>query len=149
MMWLFARAACAAALVLSGCANGPSIGRSDRDAVLKVLEGQVGAWNRGDLDGFLAGYVRSSEVTFYSGKSPLKGFEPLHERYRARYASEGKEMGRLEFSEIEIDLLGPDAAVARARWRVKMSAEELDGLFTVILKRFSCGWRIVHDHTSG
>jgi beta-aspartyl-peptidase (threonine type) len=117
--------------------------------VLNVLEDQVAAWNRGDLDGFLAGYVNSPDVTFFTGKSALRGFEPLRERYRTRYASEGKEMGRLDFSEIAIDVLGPDAAVARARWRVKMSAEELDGLFTVVLRRFPDGWRIVHDHTSG
>ncbi len=148
MRWWVARGACAAGLLLFGCASGPSLGRTDRAAVLKVLEDQVTAWNRGDLDGFLAGYLDSPDVTFYSGKSALKGFEPLRERYRARYASEGKEMGRLEFREIEIDLLGHDAAVARARWHVKMSTEELEGLFTVVLRRFRDGWRIVHDHTS-
>ena len=38
-----------------------------REAVLKVLDDQVEAWNQGDLEGFMKGYWQSEELTFYSG----------------------------------------------------------------------------------
>jgi ketosteroid isomerase-like protein len=30
-----------------------------------------------------------------------------------------------------------------------MKKENLDGLFTLIMRKTDDGWRIVHDHTSG
>ena len=36
-------------------------------AIRRLLDAQVEAWNRKDLDGFLDGYWRSPEVVFQSG----------------------------------------------------------------------------------
>ncbi|HXU13250.1 MAG TPA: DUF4440 domain-containing protein, partial [Candidatus Binatia bacterium] len=70
-------------------------------------------------------------------------------RYRRRYKAEGKEMGRLDFTEDTIEMLGADSAVGRGRWNLTLSdGKKLTGLYTVILKRLPEGWRIVHDHSS-
>jgi uncharacterized protein (TIGR02246 family) len=118
------------------------------DAVKAVLAEQVAAWNKGDLDRFLDTYWDSDELTFFSGGAVTKGRKAVAERYRKNYRTEGKEMGKLSFSELEVELLGPDAAMARARWKLVTSKETLGGLFTLILKKFPDGWKIVHDHTS-
>ena len=117
-------------------------------AIRKVLDDQVAAWNKGDLEGFMAGYWKSDELTFFSGKEVTKGWNATLERYKKRYQSEGKEMGKLTFSELSIDVLGPEAAVVRGRWKVVTSKETLQGLFTLIFKKTADGWKIVHDHTS-
>jgi ketosteroid isomerase-like protein len=114
-----------------------------------VLEEQDVAWNRGDLDGFMKGYWNSPDLSFYSAANKTRGWQATLERYQKKYKSEGKEMGKLTFSELDIELLGPTSAVVRGRWHLKMSKEEPHGLFTLIFKRFPEGWRIVHDHTSG
>jgi ketosteroid isomerase-like protein len=57
-------------------------------------------------------------------------------------------MGTLSFSDIEVTLLSPDAAVVLGRWRLKRGNDEPHGRFTPIFKRLPEGWRIVHDHTS-
>src|SRR5262245_15423055 len=121
---------------------------AEKKAIQKVLDDQVAAWNRGDLEAFMAGYWKSDELSFYSGKDKTLGWKATLERYRKRYQAEGKEMGKLTFSELQIDLLGPDAAYVRARWHVEMKKETLQGLFTVIFKKSADGWRVVHDHTS-
>ena len=122
----------------------------DRQAIQDVLDAQVAAWNRADLDGFMTGYWRSPELTFFSGKEITSGWEATLDRYRKRYQTEGRDkMGTLSFSELEIDLLGPDSAFVRGRWNLVTSKEPLGGLFTLLFKRKSEGWRIVHDHTSG
>ena len=58
-------------------------------------------------------------------------------------------MGRLRFDDLEVQLLGPDAALARGRWHLVMKdGSEPNGLFTLIVRLFPDGWKIVHDHTS-
>jgi beta-aspartyl-peptidase (threonine type) len=58
-------------------------------------------------------------------------------------------MGRLGFDAIEVFPLGPDAAFARGGYRLRLKdGSEPHGLFTLVLRRFPEGLRIVHDHTS-
>jgi len=113
-----------------------------------VLDGQVGAWNRRDLEGFMQGYWHSPDLTFYSGGTVVSGWESTLERYRKRYQSEGNEMGKLDFSALKIELLGPSAAFVRGRFHLKMTSGESSGIFTLTFRKFAGGWKIVHDHTS-
>jgi ketosteroid isomerase-like protein len=121
---------------------------SHRAQIMEVLNKQVEAWNQRDLEGFMRGYWRSTDLTFYSGGTPLSGWQSTLDRYRQRYQSEGREMGHLDFSDLQIEGLGSDAAFVRGKWHLKMTAGEAGGLFTLIFRRFSDGWKIVHDHTS-
>jgi beta-aspartyl-peptidase (threonine type) len=118
-------------------------------AVRAVLDRQVADWNKGDLDGFLTGYWISPEVVFQSGGQRFDGWEAMRDRYRRRYQAEGRAMGRLVFSGLDIELLGPEAALARGRWQRTMpDGATPGGLFTVIFRKLPEGWKIVHDHTS-
>jgi beta-aspartyl-peptidase (threonine type) len=130
---------------VSGGDFGPNIRQA---AIQQVLNDQVAAWNKGDLGSFMAGYWKSDELTFFSGKDVTKGWNATLERYKKRYQADGKEMGKLTFSELQIDPLGPEGAVVRGRWKVVTSKETLEGLFTVVFKKTADGWKIVHDHTS-
>ncbi len=117
-------------------------------AIRQLLQSQVEAWNHHDLDGFMAGYWRSSDLTFFSGTTVTQGWEPTLARYRKSYQSEGRSMGTLSFSDLQVQLLGPDAAFVRGRFQLVMpDGKQPHGLFTLILRKFPEGWRIVHDHT--
>ena len=141
---IVAGAAALAALVVTASAEGPPA-----TAVRSVLGAQVEAWNRGDLEGFMAGYWRSPELVFCSGDTVTKGWDETLARYRKRYQSEGREMGQLRFDAVEVVPLGDDAALARGAWRLHMTdGKEPHGLFTLLLRRLDGAWRIVHDHTS-
>jgi ketosteroid isomerase-like protein len=126
--------------------------RADLEKGMKqLLLTQVEAWNHGDLDGFMQGYWHSPDLTFFSGATVTHGWEPTLLRYRERYKSEGKEMGKLAFQDLTVDLLSPKSGVVRGKWQLTMSTtdgKQPHGLFTLILKRMPEGWRIVHDHTS-
>jgi beta-aspartyl-peptidase (threonine type) len=139
-----------APVILPGLAALGQARDADWDrAVRAVLERQVADWNRGDLDGFLSGYWKSPKVVFQSGGERFDGWEAMRERYRRRYQAEGRAMGRLEFSELDVEALGPQAALARGRWRLAMpDGTRPGGLFTVIFRKLPEGWKIVHDHTS-
>ena len=119
-----------------------------KKAIESVLDKQVAAWNRSDLEGFMAGYWKSPQLTFSSGNSKVQGWQGTFDRYKQRYQSEGREMGKLAFAELEIEPLGPDSAFVRGRFQLELSKEAPTGLFTLIFRKFPEGWRIVHDHTS-
>jgi beta-aspartyl-peptidase (threonine type) len=137
------------ALPAAAPAAAASAADETRALVRALLDAQVAAWNRGDLEGFMAGYWRSPELVFLSGGSVTKGWEATLARYRARYQSEGREMGRLGFDAVEVVPLADDAAFARGAYRLKLKdGSEPHGLFTLLLRRVDGAFRIVHDHTS-
>jgi beta-aspartyl-peptidase (threonine type) len=126
----------------------PPSDREVKAAVREVLDRQVAAWNKGDLEGFMAGYWKSPDLTFFSGKTAERGWQATLDRYRKRYQGEGQEMGRLTFDEVRIDVFGPDAALVRGRWQLVRKADRPGGQFTLVFRKLLEGWRIVHDHTS-
>lgn len=128
--------------------------KSDDDAthaaIRQLLVKQVDAWNRHDLEAFMAGYWNSPNLTFFSGSTVTRGWQPTLQRYRNKYQAAGKEMGKLDFYDLDIDVVAPDAAVVQGHWKLTMkdAAQSNGGLFTLILRKFPEGWKIVHDHTS-
>lgn len=135
--------------LLIGTANGQNWPAADADAAIRhVLQSQVDAWNRHDLDGFMAGYSRSPDLTFFSGTTETKGWEPTLARYRKNYQAEGRSMGTLSFSDLQVEVLGPNAAFVRGRFQLVMpDGKQPHGLFTLVFRKFPEGWRIIHDHT--
>ena len=125
-----------------------SVPPADREAVEAVLAGQVRAWNRGDLDGFMEGYWRDDGLTFVSGDTVERGWEKTRARYVRRYKSEGKKMGRLSFAELEIDGLTRDTALVRGRYVLSLKSGMSTGRFTLVFRKFPDGWKITSDHTS-
>lgn len=138
-----------AVALLIGAASAQSTSASNPDAAIRrVLQSQVDAWNHHDLDAFMAGYWRSPDLTFFSGTTVTKGWEPTLARYRKNYQGEGRSMGTLSFSDLQVEVLGPDAALVRGRFQLFMpDGKQPHGLFTLIFRKFPEGWRIVHDHT--
>ena len=118
-------------------------------SIRKVFDDQVAAWNRGDLDGFLAGYWRSPKVVFQSGGTRHDGFDAMRDRYRRRYQADGRAMGQLAFADLEVETFSPDAAMVRGRYNLSMpDGSRPTGLFTLIIRRLDGAWKITHDHTS-
>jgi ketosteroid isomerase-like protein len=137
-----------ASLVVS--AGGLDSSDGARAAIRKVIEEQQAAWNRHDLEGFMAGYWDSPELTFFSGAHEAKSWQAALDRYKEKYQSAGREMGKLEFANLRIEMLGPEAAFVRGEFHLTMAdGKTPHGLFTLIFRKFPEGWKIVHDHSSG
>src|SRR5438045_3346364 len=93
----------------------------DSTSIQQVLSTQADAWNRHDLDGFMNGYWNSPELTFFSGSNAARGWQAALDRYRKNHQSEGHEMGKLEFSDLQIEPLASDAAFVRGAWKLTLS----------------------------
>ncbi|MGD0508558.1 MAG: nuclear transport factor 2 family protein [Terriglobales bacterium] len=128
---------------------GQDAGDVGRVAIRKVIEEQQTAWNRQDLEAFMAGYWNSPDLTFFSGGHESKGWQPALDRYKKNYQGAGHEMGKLEFANLRIEILGPEAAFVRGEFHLTMSdGKTPHGLFTLVFRKFPEGWKIVHDHSA-
>jgi uncharacterized protein (TIGR02246 family) len=117
------------------------------DEIRQVLNRQAADWNRGDVDAFMNGY---DESVVFVGSALTRGRQQVLESYRKRYSTREK-MGTLQFSGLEIRLLGGDHAFVLGQWNLQRKPDaggDAGGWFTLLFRRTSAGWRIVHDHTS-
>ncbi len=111
-----------------------------------VLDAQVAAWNRGDVDAYMDGYARSDD-TMFVGTDVTRGWTKVRDRYKAKYDSRAK-MGTLAFSDLDLRPLGKDDVVVTGAWKLTRDADTPHGRFTLIVHRRPEGWRIVYDHSS-
>lgn len=120
---------------------------ADRAAIEGVLNAQEQDWNRGDVDAFLTGYWQSPELTFEGSGGIARGWDGVLARYKKNYPDRAA-MGQLDFSQLEFQFLGPDAALVLGHWHLKREKGDIGGVFSLVWKRFPDGWKIIHDHTS-
>jgi ketosteroid isomerase-like protein len=119
----------------------------DEAAIRTLLVDQTAAWNRGDIDGFMAGYWKSDETEFVSAEGISRGWQALLERYKRSYPDR-KAMGTLSFSNLEVRVECPGAAYAIGEYHLQREKDNPSGIFTLNLRKFPDGWRVVVDHTT-
>ena len=125
-------------------------GTSAKAQVIALLTGQVQAWNKGDLNTFMKGYSHSPETEYVGASGIVQGWKAIEERYQRNYQAT-KSMGRLRFDDLHVTVLAPDAALAVGEYVLQSGNngnKESRGVFTLVLRRFPEGWRIINDHTS-
>jgi ketosteroid isomerase-like protein len=60
-------------------------------------------------------------------------------------------MGRLSFSNVEVRVLAPDLALVTGEFHLERTTAgggNAAGRYTLILRKTTAGWKIIHDHTS-
>lgn len=129
--------------------NAQSAGKKQKikSEVRAVLDSQVAAWNRGDIEGFMDGYWKSEDMRFVSGNGVSKGWQAALDRYKTGYDTREK-MGTLSFSNLEINVLNKKSAFVMGRFTLERKNDTPTGLFTLIFRRIDKAWKVVHDHTS-
>ncbi len=117
-------------------------------AIEAMLNRQAEAWNRGDLNAFVADYAArctlvGSEITETTRARVLAHYK---EKYPSRAA-----MGNLAFSDLAVHLLKADIAIVTAHWhldRDTKSGGPVGGVFSLVCQLSGGAWQIVLDHTS-
>ena len=129
--------------------------QADESQIRAAVQQQVEAWNRGDIAAFMQVYEKSQETTFI-GANIGKGYDRILERYQRNY-SNPEQMGKLRFNDLEVRLLPgtcgkTEFAIVTGRFHLdrtqKGEAKKDDGIFSLVWRKGSEGWRIVLDHTS-
>ncbi len=120
---------------------------SDVETIEQLLKAQDAAWNKGDIESFMQTYWKSDELTFSGGGTTTRGWQATLDNYKKRYPAGS--MGQLRFDHLETTTMGPATAMVLGQWYLEMEDKtKRDGNFTLLLRKFDDGWKIVHDHSS-
>jgi beta-aspartyl-peptidase (threonine type) len=115
-------------------------------AIRAVLDAQIAAWNRADIEGYMDGYDLSPDTRIFFGEN-FHGWRDTLERHKRTYDTPEK-MGVLTFLEVDFAMLSKDAALVFGRLHLQQVNDESHGRFTLLFKKMKDGWRIVYDHTA-
>lgn len=131
-------------LVVSVVARSQS---KDEKEIRQLLAMQTGAWNRGDLEGFMQTYWKSDSLMFI-GKNGVKwGWQETMDNYKKGYP-DTTAMGKLSFEIIQVKRLSVLYFYVVGKWMLKRSIGDLSGHYDLLLKKIKGKWVIVADHSS-
>lgn len=135
-------------VVATGCAEKEARLENEMEIEIRdvVLEGEAW-WNKGSIEGFMGTYWKSPDLRFASGGTVRYGWQTTLDGYLKRYPDRAT-MGRLVFSDLDITVLTHESALVFGAWKLEREHDQPHGLFTLLLRRFDEGWRIVADHSS-
>jgi len=116
-------------------------------AMTAVLTAQQDAWNSGDIEGFMQGYIQNDQLRFASGGDITLGWQETLNRYQKRYSDRAK-MGQLKFDIYSVTQINAETGLIFGKWALTRESDTPNGLFTLHMKKGADGWKIVSDHTS-
>jgi ketosteroid isomerase-like protein len=120
---------------------------SDWQQIQEVLNAQSEAWNRGNIEEYMQGYWKSSDLKFIGSNGMTKGWQETLERYQKSYPTTEK-MGKLKFEILSHQPLSDDHYLVIGKWNLARKTDELNGHFTLIWKKINNQWVIIADHSS-
>ena len=124
-----------------------SISLTDSLDIMKVMKFQENAWNSGDINSFMQGYIKSDELVFSGKSGPVYGWNDTRERYFKTYP-DTQTMGKLKFTVNKIRSVSSDVAFLIGEYYLTRSTEDSYGHFTLFWKKINNKWLIISDHTS-
>ncbi|MGQ0814788.1 MAG: YybH family protein [Gemmatimonadota bacterium] len=135
--------ACASASVRSNDIT-PQLQRELTD----LMNESAAAWNRGDLDGFLATYKDDAQTAFMAPQITY-GLPAIKARYARSYFKDGKPNAELAFGDLKFRPLGSGFVLMTGRWYLTDSeGKKQEGYYTLVWEETAAGWKIIHDHSS-
>jgi len=119
----------------------------DKETILKILNTQETAWNKGDIDGFMKYYWKSDSLMFIGSKGPTYGWNAAYNRYKKTYPDKAT-MGTTKFGVLKVDLIDATNAFVISSWNLTREKDPIGGFFTLWFRKIEGNWVIVCDHTS-
>ena len=120
----------------------------DSLAIIDILNKQEKDWNRGDIDEFMKGYLKSDKLIFSGSSGPIYGWKATLDRYKKTYSDKEK-MGKLKFEILNVISLNPKVVQLQGKFNLTRSIGDAFGYFTLNWIKIKNKWYIISDHTSG
>ena len=120
---------------------------SDVTTIQSILDNQTKAWNNGDLDAFMVGYLNSDSLVFIGKSGPTYGYKNTLANYKKGYPDKSH-MGNLHFDIVSIKPLNEDHYFVIGKWHLTRTIGNLNGIFTLVFRKTKEGWKIISDHSS-
>ena len=119
----------------------------DEQAIRKILNDQIIAWNAGNIEEFMKGYWNSDSLMFIGKSGVTYGYQNTLMNYKKNY-SNSDEMGTLSFDLIKVQRLARDYYFVVGKWHLKRKVGDVGGHYDLIFRKINGSWVIVSDHSS-
>jgi ketosteroid isomerase-like protein len=116
-------------------------------AIRQLMQQQTDAWNRGNIPVFMQTYWQSDSLLFIGKNGITKGWQATLDRYKKSYPDTAA-MGQLHFNLLEFKQLTPELYFLVGQWHLQRSVGNLQGHFTLLIRKINGDWKIIADHSS-
>ena len=120
---------------------------ADEKSIREILSDQTKAWNKGNLEDFMAGYWKSDSLLFIGKSGVNNGWQKTLENYQKSYP-DTTAMGKLNFDLLELRQLSPEYFFVVGKWHLQRSIGNIGGHFSLLFNKINGKWKIVADHSS-
>jgi uncharacterized protein (TIGR02246 family) len=117
------------------------------EAIRSIMQAQEDAWNKGDLEGFMKGYLESDSLLFIGSNGLRQGWQATLDGYKRSYSTP-EQMGKLQFENLKFKTLSDEVMLVIGRWTLYRSSDTLSGHYSLNWQKRASGWKIIADHSS-
>lgn len=132
--------------LIFGVFSAFSQGKSDKKQILEVLGNQQKAWNSGNLEQFMVGYLENDSLMFVGSSGIVYGYNNTLKRYQTTYNSSDK-MGQLNFTVDVLRQVSKDVYFMVGKYHLTRTIGDANGIFTLVWKKEKGKWVIFADHS--
>lgn len=115
--------------------------------IISILYNQTKAWNEGDFDRFMIGYLESDSLMYIGKNGITYGYESTRSNYKKNYAGPDR-MGTLHFDILHMKKLGRRHYLVVGKWSLKRNVGDVGGYFTLTFEKTNGRWVVIADHSS-
>src|SRR5688500_6454774 len=108
--------------------------KADIAEVSENMKKQETAWNKADIEGFMAYYWKSDSLKFIGSKRITYRWQKTLDKYKKNYPN-ADAMGILNFENNTIEQLSPDKIFIIGKWHLKKKDSEVGGHYTLLWKK--------------
>ena len=121
--------------------------KADETAIRQLLNRQSKDWNNGKIEEYMKGYRNSDSLIFIGKNGPRYGYATTMASYRKGYPDTAA-MGKLNCELLQLKRLSPQYYFVTGKWHLTRTVGDLQGYFTLLLKKIKNKWLIIEDHSS-
>ena len=104
-------------------------------------------WNAHDIDGFMEGAWKSKDFLMVVDAEEIRGWSEALAAYHRGYPDPSS-MGTVVCDRLETQLITPEVASVLMRWTLYLKGGKVLGTSTLVVRKFSDGWKVVSDHST-
>jgi uncharacterized protein (TIGR02246 family) len=115
--------------------------------IRSVIADMEAAWNRGDFEGYMRGFLNPG-VVFVSRGRFQQGWQGTLDHYVRDYGGAPEKRGTLHFYDIKVEMLSDDAAQLISRYHLDRAESPQYGINTRLMRKVEGRWVIALNHVS-
>ncbi len=116
--------------------------------VKKALEGQIFAWNNGDLETAMTYYWNSPDMLWISKNGTDKGYQEVYDMFLQDFKDRSK-MGVYTYEPLHIEQVSKEAVYFVFRWKIALDGKQLmGGVSSQVWKKLNSRWVVTSEHAS-